>query len=1237
MSKKGILVLQWNTGGLANKANEFKNFLLQTETIPDVICVQETLYNKNSMVSFPGYEVLRKDGTNGQRGVAFLIRKEISYMDFEYIDSDIEGVSVKIPTVSGVLEIVNLYWSPSVNIDNRLFTELFAKSNVLLCGDFNAKSTLWGSDFSDRRGKFIENMLDESDLVVLNNGSPTRFGYHGFSHIDISFASPDISNRVSWEVLDNSMGSDHQIISLSLDSYITYEELHNPKWIFNKADWSKFASLCDLAFSSIDVSESVDDVGENIAKAIYDSAFQSIPQSKGTGKKKSYYWNEKCEKAVKDRENARRKYRSSYELKDFVNYKKCRAMASKIIKSSKRRSWRSFCSSLSSRSKLGSVWKVVKGINGVGKSPSIPAVRSDNDSYSKDNFEKANIFAQHFTKISGDANYSVDFQQHKVEFEQEHDHVFKKRQNDNSILNVDFKMSEFLRALKKCKNTSPGKDMICYQMFRHLSTSGRIFLLSFFNRVWRCGEVPQIWCHSIIVPILKPGKPKCDPISYRPIALTSNLCKLFERVVTFRLTWFLEKHNLLNESQSGFRKQRSTTDQLIRLSDSIIKSFGQRSSTLGVFLDFEKAYDMVWRKGVLYKAHKLGIGGNMFNFLLSFLSSRKIQVRIGSTLSNALEVQNGVPQGSVISPILFLIAINDLCPVGVETSIFADDTAFWISGKNVKSLYKSAQKALDYIQRWCNNWGFKVSISKTSYVLFSRKRKLPKMKLKYNGSMLKKGDSVKFLGLIFDKKLLWRDHIDYLVNKCRKRINLLKTLSGSKWGADKATMVIVYKSLIRSIIDYGSEIYDSACISSKLRLDRIQSQCLRICSGALKCTPISALEVDCGAMPLDLRRRSIQVKAAIRYAYTNNSTNSCFQDCDSLLSPLFKAEFKPIYMKVKDIFLERIPSAISVPVASSVPPWAYDPIVLDTSLHEKVSKKLDSPHFILSTCLERMSSYSYSLHIYTDGSKINDRTGCAFYVPFLRYEKKFRLTNNSSVFQAELIAILKAFEFLVEKPPRQCTIFSDSLSALQALNDDCPCPIVQEILYYNYCLYNRGVLVTCVWIPSHIGISGNEYVDRLAKDALSFVRHSFHIPRTYKDLGPFVSKIFLSLWQERWDFGVTGRFFHSIVPEVSLKVSFSDSNKIKQTALTRLRFGKCLLNDTFHMFRKHPTGYCDFCLYPDSVEHFLLQCIDFQDHWLRLVECLLKKDLQVSAVNLLKNECFYNDIWEYVQLTGKVL
>ena len=148
-------------------------------------------------------------------------------------------------------------------------------------------------------------------------------------------------------------------------------------------------------------------------------------------------------------------------------------------------------------------------------------------------------------------------------------------------------------------------------------------------------------------------------------------------MIVQRMNWYLEKNGLLNKYQSGFRKSRNTIDQLFRLSDDIIKNFGNKSSVLGVFVDFEKAYDMVWRCGVLYKLDNLGFDGNIYNWIKAFLSERSLQVRVSASLFKSFSIENGLPHESFTSPILFLIAINDLSPPRVKYSLFADDVEIW--------------------------------------------------------------------------------------------------------------------------------------------------------------------------------------------------------------------------------------------------------------------------------------------------------------------------------------------------------------------------------------------------------------------------------------------------------------------------------------------------------------------------------------------------------------------------------
>ena len=157
------------------------------------------------------------------------------------------------------------------------------------------------------------------------------------------------------------------------------------------------------------------------------------------------------------------------------------------------------------------------------------------------------------------------------------------------------------------------------------------------------------------MPIHKADKDLTSPSSYRPISLTSTIGKLMERLVTNRLNWFLEKNLLLNNNQSGFRQGRSTQDNIIRLQDQINKFLRNEGYTVGIFLDFEKAYDMLWKPGLLVKLKRLGINGHTLNYIKTFLTDRTFQVKVGNSLSVKSILETGIAQGSILAPLLFLV------------------------------------------------------------------------------------------------------------------------------------------------------------------------------------------------------------------------------------------------------------------------------------------------------------------------------------------------------------------------------------------------------------------------------------------------------------------------------------------------------------------------------------------------------------------------------------------------------
>jgi len=243
---------------------------------------------------------------------------------------------------------------------------------------------------------------------------------------------------------------------------------------------------------------------------------------------------------------------------------------------------------------------------------------------------------------------------------------------------MNFSLHELKVALEGSGYTAPGQDQLCYAMFRQLPKEGLEIILKLFNKIWREGVMPDSWKSALILPFGKPGKDITNAGNYRPIALTSHLCKWMEKIIVCRLSYYLEQRGLLSKYQSGFRKGRSTIDALIKVSNEAEKAVSMKEVMVIVYFDIEKAYDSMWREGLLIKMEKMGIGGRLYNWVLDFLSNRTFRVKVGDAVSDDFRIENGIPHGSAISPILFNIMINDIF-VNVDgnngSSLYADDGA----------------------------------------------------------------------------------------------------------------------------------------------------------------------------------------------------------------------------------------------------------------------------------------------------------------------------------------------------------------------------------------------------------------------------------------------------------------------------------------------------------------------------------------------------------------------------------
>ena len=286
--------------------------------------------------------------------------------------------------------------------------------------------------------------------------------------------------------------------------------------------------------------------------------------------------------------------------------------------------------------------------------------------------------------------------------------------------------AEFLAAASNLSSsTATGPDKVAYHMLKHLPRSGMDFLLHIFNFSWSSHSFPSIWKTSSIIPIHKMGKPLDSSASFRPISLTSSVSKLFERIILFCLVFFLESNSILSPSQAGFRSGWSTLDQTLFLSQSISDGFDKPkpgSRTILSTNDFFKAFDCVWHAALFHKLISAGLPPSFARWTQSFLSDRRACVVYQSHKSRSFRVRRGVPQESVLGPVLFSLFINDLpasLPSSVSCCHYADNLAIWSSSPSVPTAVEATQGNLFRLERWSKYWCLPLNPSKCEASIFS--------------------------------------------------------------------------------------------------------------------------------------------------------------------------------------------------------------------------------------------------------------------------------------------------------------------------------------------------------------------------------------------------------------------------------------------------------------------------------------------------------------------------------------
>ena len=577
-----------------------------------------------------------------------------------------------------------------------------------------------------------------------------------------------------------------------------------------------------------------------------------------------------------------------------------------------------------------------------------------------------------------------------------------------------------------------------------------------------------------------------------------------EKLILKRLHHFCEKNSIIPVTQAGFRKGRSTTDHLVKLTMQIKKQFARRQNVLATFFDIKKAYDQVWHARLLYKLKSIGISGNMFKYIKNFLSERTIQTKVGSTYSSEKKLEMGIPQGSVIAPILFNILMHDL-PKKLSSKVtllqYADDLCMWTNvniKKNTNSrtlnyIRRFYQRELDNLNGYIESNGLSFSAEKTNMIVFSSgsdPKNVPEFKL--NGKLLEYKQVVKFLGIFLTSKLTWNVHLEYMLNKARKSINFLKLISKQTWGMNVQTLVHLSISLVRSRLSYGQEIFFSAPKYLLKKLQSLDCKGLKLALGVPYHTSSTHTYKELGILPLDEYRQLATAKYILRSSAVDNSNEAetmIRSDIDfpkraqSITSQMSVATYTSDLFDASQVIPRNV--APRSPV-SPIPSWELRKPVFDID-HTDLTKNENINILSVSVKSHLETNYANHLKVFTDGSVIeNRRAGAAFVIPALKVERSYYLGKNVCIFSAELYAIIMALKYLIDLPQTifQVVICVDSKSVLYTLNSTntkTRTEMVLEIKHLVHSLILRGTNVNFCWVPSHCGIFANEWVDRAAK------------------------------------------------------------------------------------------------------------------------------------------------------------
>jgi hypothetical protein len=875
-NQQSINVIYWNANGLTDKMLAFLDYL-STQRV-DVACVSETFLKPNSKIdSHPDYIVHRFDRIDRPKGgVAIIVKRNLKHeLQPSYNTKLMECIGIKVfinDTTS--CQVISVYLpggTKGKEIDEHLRDDINKLTNIrgnyYICGDFNAKHREWNCNVANKAGTILQDMSGE--FMIYFPDTPTYYPEDpkkSESTIDLMLSN---SNLETTELKCTEAMSDHCAVYFQIKaSKVDRSENTAFRYDYRNARWKKFKAYITrrIEDSTLESNCTTTEEVENHIRILSNLMMEA--RNLSVKKKKINFESTTLTPEIKDlietKKSTRRRWQRSRNnlVKTELNY--LQKIIREKIKELKNSNWNKRLSEIKPSNQT--VWRIAKHCKKGSKS--MPPLTSSGQSFIT-NKEKASVLSEYFRK-SHENPLENDNPEHTQEVNNTVNETLERNNEECVELADEGEIISIVRNLKNPK--APGLDDVNNILVKNLPPKGFEYLKYIINACLKLNYFPKAWKHAKVIPIPKPGKPSNEVSSYRPISLLSTMSKILERVLLNRINEHLEDNNIIPNQQCGFRTGRSTSHQLIKVIKEAKQNINRKKSTGMIFLDVEKAFDRVWHNGLLYKMIKLGFSLPLIKIVRSFLSERTFSVFIKGQFSETKEIKYGVPQGAVLSPTLYNIYTYDIVRETTENiGLFADDTALYHSAENSADIVTHLQHTGRKVQQYMNKWKINLNKQKTQALFITNRysRQLPKDNIKFLNENIKWETEAKYLGMVIDKRVTLKQHVEYVSNRAHTALRLLYPLISRNSQLNVRNKLLIYKLAVRPIFTYGCPAFESMAKTHLQKLQVLQNKFLRIVLNKTRYERITDLHAEAKIPSIEEYVGKLQANFQLRLASRN--------------------------------------------------------------------------------------------------------------------------------------------------------------------------------------------------------------------------------------------------------------------------------------------------------------------------------------------------------------------------------